>query len=1035
MSKTIFSFFLATVLLAGVLIVLQAQSFDSDSGFLIEETHTSFSNGVSILRSDEDGLSFVLVSDPIAFGEDDGLSSDGLNMVMQESGSPALPYFSTFIALPPGASISVDVYQEGVSLQSGVAVGAVVEPMVSFVNSDPDSPFPATAVSPQPAAAIPNPDIYAADALYPHHSYQLSEPVYFRDMRLVKLDVYPVHYNPLRRELQHAQQLRVELHFEGAQLEHLQPVPSKDDAYQSNVADMVLNFEQGKAWRSLPVTEQDLRLNSLAETAVSLPLGTTSYKIDINQDGIYNILGSDLAAAGMNIASTNPATIQMMSRGENVAYDFIKIGTNPTILESNDIIRFYGEGVNGSRREKQFLTHNVYWLWANGTATNMADVSNAPGAETATTFTDSITREDELYFFSTWTNEWDEDPSGNAWNDFPNEADSWYWALFGAGTKAYSVNLPDPVLSAGQTATYTVEFMTREYDKNYTYQIDTCLNSPSACTQRTWIDHKNVNVTQSVPMTALQAGNNVFTVTLSGSTGVEAYMNRITVDYVRTLKAQNDQLFFTDAEGGRAMVVQDFSENNPNNLLVWDITSPKTPTQVLLDNGDRTENNGRYTYTIGINSSSSQNYIATTTSNILTTTGKISAYAAPTTLNPVNGADWVAISHGNFITAANKLAAHRQLNKYGGFSTHVVNIKDVINIYGYGLPMPEAIQAYLKNALLTWPTSPSYVALVGDGVVAPRKLDCAANCSTWDKNAENYVPTDMQFKDRIQGLIPSDNPLVFLVGDDLQPDMAIGRLTVETEAQATAVVDKIIRYEENLLSIPANGKQRILFLADFPDPKAGGSFCLTNLQKTGSLLPANDYEQIHLCRENYANNTAFKEAFKTEAYEGVSIVNYRGHGAVERWGVYRDAATPSFWTTDISVSDDTLKNEWGNINNPAIVLSADCLDGYFAWPGRPGVGERFLKLTNLMGSVAHWGSAGLGYDSEHTILMEGIYKGMVNQNQINLGDAVNYAKLYFMQSSVFAESELYSFNLQGDPAMMAVRPALDNFVFLPMITK
>ncbi len=136
--------------------------------------------------------------------------------------------------------------------------------------------------------------------------------------------------------------------------------------------------------------------------------------------------------------------------------------------------------------------------------------------------------------------------------DFPNEADSWYWDLFSAGTTSYNVDLPDPVIEAGQTATYTIELMTREYLQYRLYEVDTCLNSLSECTERSWAGHKNVNVVETVPVTSLVSGTNEFTVTLSGSSGVQAYLNRITVDYLRILKAQDDQLFFTDGTGGRA---------------------------------------------------------------------------------------------------------------------------------------------------------------------------------------------------------------------------------------------------------------------------------------------------------------------------------------------------------------------------------------------------------------------------------------------------------------------------------------------------
>ena len=1026
MWRSTFSLFFAAIIFFGVLAVLQAQSLETN---LTKGNNLSLDHGVNILASTDDGVSFVLKSDQIRPENDNQLVSDGLNQLVQEPGSPEIPYFSTFVAIPPEATIHVDVISEEVVEISDFAIPAAPDLSLSFQNNDLDSPFPAVAQT--PVERIPNPAIYEANRLFPNEIYSLSEPMYLRDMRLVKLDLFPVQYNPQKQFLRHVTELRIDIRFEGGQLEALQQAPSKDDVFQSGVADLILNFEAGKAWRSLPVLSGTNQVDgSATETAVSLPLGSDAFKIEIDQDGIYKILGSDLAAAGMDIANTNPISIQMMTRGNHVAYDFIKVGSTPDVVENNDIIHFYAEGVNGSRREKQFLTHNIYWLWADGTPTPIANETNAPNGSTVTQFADSITREDENYFFSTWTNQWDDDPSDNTWNDFPNEADSWYWAKQSAGTQTYLIDLPDPILDGGESASFTAEFLTREYNVNRTYQVDICPNSASTCVQRSWIGHKNVNIEHTVPMTALVDGENQFSVTLSGTSGVVFYLNRITVDYLRNLKAVDDELFFTDEEGGQAMVVQDFSEGNLANMLVWDVSSPDTPIQIVLDEDDQVEQNGRYTYTIGIDSDTTQHYIATTTNNVYTTTDKIIKYTVPASLNPVGGADWIAISHGNFITQANTLASHRGQAAYGGLSTYVVDVEDVINIYGYGLPMPEAINSYLKDSL-TWSTIPGYVILIGDGLIAPRQLDCLANCSTWDPTAINYVPTDMQFKDRNQGLVPSDNPLVFLVGDDLLPDMAIGRLTVENENYATAIVDKIIKYEENILA-RTPGFRRILFLADFTDPQAG-YFCQTNKENTGALIP-NFFEQIHLCIDDYADPEDFDgdpylEAIKAETAEGVSIMNYRGHGGVERWG------GPTFWDAKMSISDDDLRNTWANNGKPVIILSADCLDGHFAWPGRSGLSERFMDINTLAGAAAHWGSSGVGYDSEHTVLLAGFYKGIFEQDKLALGDATNYAKLYFMNSGNFAESEMYSFNLQGDPAMMTLH-ATDFFdIYLPSIIK
>jgi uncharacterized repeat protein (TIGR01451 family) len=117
-----------------------------------------------------------------------------------------------------------------------------------------------------------------------------------------------------------------------------------------------------------------------------------------------------------------------------------------------------------------------------------------------------------------------------------------------------------------------------------------------------------------------------------------------------------------------------------------------------------------------------------------------------------------------------------------------------------------------------------------------------------------------------------------------------------------------------------------------------------------------------------------------------------------------------------------MSDFWQN-DQPFMVLSADCLDGHFAWPGVPSVGEVILKLDGR-GSVAHWGSSGLGLTSEHSVLHKGFYDGMFDVGFTAVGDAVNYAKLVYENGNNH-HSELYSFNLQGDPAMQLFRPDLD----------
>ena len=101
-----------------------------------------------------------------------------------------------------------------------------------------------------------------------------------------------------------------------------------------------------------------------------------------------------------------------------------------------------------------------------------------------------------------------------------------------------------------------------------------------------------------------------------------------------------------------------------------------------------------------------------------------------------------------------------------------------------------------------------------------------------------------------------------------------------------------------------------------------------------------------------------------------------------------------------------------NNNQPLMLLSADCLDGYFSFPGWPALSETLLKKADN-GTAAHWSSSGLGYSWEHDVLHQGFYEGLFEQGKTTVGEAVQYAKSIY----TLHESELYAFTLQGDPAM------------------
>ncbi|MEJ2749978.1 MAG: C25 family cysteine peptidase, partial [Anaerolineae bacterium] len=487
-----------------------------------------------------------------------------------------------------------------------------------------------------------------------------------------------------------------------------------------------------------------------------------------------------------------------------------------------------------------------------------------------------------------------------------------------------------------------------------------------------------INITDTHRVTELSSGqNNVSLIFDSSSNAALIFLNRITVNYQRQLTADGDELIFTDLDGGaRQFRVNGFSETNPANVLVWNVTVPTTTLEIPMTghiSGD--------TYNIGSSHAAGAEFIATTINNVHTPT--ISQYV-PTSLEPAGGGtDWLAITHADFAAQAQTLASHRA--SFSNLQTMVVDIEDIVNQYGYGLPLPSAIRDYLNHSL-SWTPQPHYVVIFGGATLNPRNLDCQSEycpggLGIWDKDQKTFVVTDLVYEDRFQGLIPSDHSLVMLDNgnDPLLPDMAIGRIPANTAAEAGAAVAKIIQFETNQLTA-APWQKNILFVADNAD--GGGNFCQENQNTIDNHIPGN-YQVLEHCLPD--DSTASTEALRNAMLDAVN---------------------------------------------------ADCLDGNFAFPGLGALSTTLLTLKSgavPVGTAAHWSSTGLGYTDEHSILQQGFYDGLFKQDKLTIGDAIDYAKINYHNTPNTHDSEMYSFLLQGDPAMSMF--TMRNELYLPAITK
>ena len=581
--------------------------------------------------------------------------------------------------------------------------------------------------------------------------------------------------------------------------------------------------------------------------------------------------------------------------------------------------------------------------------------------------------------------------------------------------------------SAAETAVVTAEVTSRQSSTAalpiHTYTVSTELNTVSTGGSVTWIDQGNVNAVGSVAGDILkQPGDtgyptNKIRVSITGSVAgdpartYEVHITRFTVDYQRQLLALGNELQFQAASSGPyAFQVGGFSESNAANALVWDVSNRLQPVAITLAAGDISAgaaNAGDATYLWSIRRTLGANgrLIATTPANVRAP--QAITQVIPQSLAPAGGAAWVAISHSSLLPAAQGLAAHRAARS--GLSTWVIDVQQIIDQIGYGYHLPTAIRTYVQQAYNTWSTPPAYLTLVGDATVNPRYLDCPEGCGAWDKDKPHLVATDLLFVDRFAGLIPVDHSYAMLTGSDYTPEIGVARLPAEDLSEAQNMVAKIIRYETNLDQMLPQ-QNHFLFVADNTD--GGGNFCQENVSAAGELPPSVSTTQ--LCLPNTGDLQTETSTLRTQMFNeinnvGALILNYRGHGSVNKW------ADPPIMTA----SDTVL---WQN-NEPLLVISADCWDGNFAFPDTDGLGETYFGLATT-GTAAHWSSAGLGYSVEHSILHSGFYHAIFHERLLRIGDAVKYSKINYLGRGQ-DPAEVLAFTLLGDPAMDVIAPRAD----------
>jgi len=707
------------------------------------------------------------------------------------------------------------------------------------------------------------------------------------------------------------------------------------------------------------------------------------WKLHVPADGLYRVTYEDLQAAGVPVGSIDPSTFQLFLQGSEVAI---------TLEDDGDAAFEPGEAILCLQAHTRYTDVNIYWLtYGKATGLRMNIVDGTPnGGTDPVTFKATVHQEQDVTYQSGLPMEGE-------------DVDRWYWNYFeapypGRGTHyethAYDLDLPN-LASGSYTATLrprlrgkSSEFLIEPDHRMYWYVNGYYIG------EALWDGQEEFTGTLEFPQSYLTTTNIISYVVspLPGVSKDNGYVNWYELDYYAGYQATNDSLLFgTDAAGDWAYTLTGFLTDV---VHIVEVTDPAHPQ--LIINATVTPG-GSYEVHFRAQSSGAARYLAVGEDQVLTP-ALIEADTPSDLRNPANGADWIAISHADFLTPAQQLADYRA--EVHGMRTMVVDVQDIYDEFNGGLMSAQAIRDFLQYAYDNWqPPKPAYVLLVGDGHYDFKDLE--------GSGTPNFIPPYLAPADPVEGETAADNRYVTLEGNDPVPDMHLGRLPVNTLAEAQLMVNRIIAYEQADLSSDWN--RNILFVADDPDP--AGDFREHSNTVADNLPPDYIGHKIYYL-DTHPTVASVRQAITEGINSGALFVNYHGHASYSNWG-----AEYFFWPYALA----TLTNT----ENFPIMVAMTCLEGYYIDPDLSCLGEQVVRTSNG-GAIASWSPTGAGIAIGHTGLYTAFYTALFDEGVIRLGEATTRAKEIFYGDGTGPYLDLLdTYVLFGDPALVVNLLAAD----------
>ncbi|GMR25012.1 MAG: hypothetical protein BMS9Abin39_0287 [Ignavibacteria bacterium] len=903
-------------------------------------------------------------------------------------GDPWLPLLNLNLGIPHSANPTYKILRNDKAAYSNKFI-------MPFPENDP--------IFELPDADKINAEIYSKNQLFPFEIVNVDPTYIVRYAKILPLSISPYQFNPVTRELVFNKKFSVKIEFNASN--EFNRVSQIDPMTETYLESTVINFSNAKNWISKPNPIFNSPMN--ADGSWYDP-NKNYFKIYLKEKGVYRINYNELVASGVPLGSNTPIDkLEIFNSGTSIPIDVVDTNTD-LIFNSNDYIQFVGYPAPSSPFVYLNLYNlsNVYWFSyeSDSTGNMYNDVDGFPQS-----WSKSLQTTKQVVHF-----EKDSIFERMGYSSI-EDIDYWFWGSATAQERQAVFGFEDRFGG----------FKNRTQDSNYValrVQMHGMTNSRWSDTdhkaeiyltdqpigdviwdgQEAQLFEKKFYVSED-SIRIFPTGNRINVWVRAqhdvNITNDEIRINWYEFEYWRDLKTNPNNFIFKSHEAG--------------NIRFWTFGWLQNNMKIYIPERNKMISNpnitnDQYNSVLFVDTANVGSEYFLVANNYFLSVDSIVIDKPSNLRGLTNGADYIIITHPDFLSAAQDLADFRSANfpdpDIENARTMVVDVMQIYDEFSYGLMDPNSLRDFVKYAFENWQSpAPSYVVLLGDMSYDYRGL--------LEDGSENFIPSIRWFS-FTYGWTASDNMIVAISGTDVAPDLAIGRMSVETLEEANILNDKLMRYPDDDAK---PWKQNNIFLASGIDEDDENSFGFND----ASLLLANTYVVPFGYKATYVFRYPTKpqhEPFQGEGprmraviNEGAATVNYYGHGGTQQWDLV-------FLDDDI----DLLENG-GRL---PVVISVTCYTAHF--DNQRVFGEHFNLVQNK-GSIGFFGSSGLTYWGIGKSINNKIYNEIFVRKNLIIGKAIMNAKNQVPGSGIYGD-QVAILSYLGDPALKLAIPLLPDFV-------